>query len=427
MNDFLKPLIEGKTSWGRWLTISAVLTLLFTLVSITAEQIFLAFALVFWIALLIRRERTLAFPRFFWPLLAYTALSLVATLASKSVPTSLGDDKGMLLYLIVPIAMAAFTRRDEFEPAYAALLASAAVSALYAIGYFAVAFQGQLDTAHRVRAFMSHYMTQGGVMLLFCCVALAFALFKRGRARLPWVAGLALGAAALLLTLMRSGWIGIGLALCVLLALRRPKLILLVPVLAALVYLAGPASVKARFRSIFSLQGYSNAERVEYLKAGLKIVRDYPLFGTGPKTVSIVFQDPKYGLSDLARRNVHLHSNIMQIAAERGLFALLAWLAFVVQALVSLARLVRKARDPAVFAAAAGALAALAAFFVAGLMEYNFGDAEVVTLLMFVITLPFAMERANRHCEEDRSCGTTKQSRSAHAVASPPPGARNDI
>lgn len=404
MNDFLKPLTAGKSAWEKLILAASLLALLSSLLSISAEQVFLALALLCWVVLLLQKKRTFAAPAFFWPLLAYVALSLVATAFSKSPSLSLSDDKGMLIYLAVPIFLAAFTRTGEFELPYAALLVSAILSALYAVGYFFVVFKGTLDTAHRVRAFMSHYMTQGGVCLLFCALALAFVFFKRGKARIVWAAGFALGAVALLLTLMRSGWIGIGVALCVLLALWKPKLILLVPVLAVLIYFASPQAVKARILSIFSLQGYSNAERVEYAKAGLKIIKDYPIFGTGPKTVSIVFQDPKYGLSELAKRNVHLHSNIIQIAAERGLPALLAWLAFIAAAFASLVRLL-KTRDPALRAAAAGALAALAAFFVAGFMEYNFGDAEVATLLLFIITLPFAMRRA-KECHPERSEGS---------------------
>ena len=38
-------------------------------------------------------------------------------------------------------------------------------------------------------------------------------------------------------------------------------------------------------------------------------------------------------------------------------------------------------------------------------MEYNFGDAEVVTLLLFILTLPFAMERA-KECHPERSEGS---------------------
>jgi O-antigen ligase len=147
--------------------------------------------------------------------------------------------------------------------------------------------------------------------------------------------------------------------------------------------------MKARAWSIFSLDSYGNRLRFEYMGAGLKIIRDFPLHGTGPDTVDMVFQDPKYGLSSEARRNVHLHNNIIQIAAERGIPALLAWLAFVGWAGASLAGLL-KTRDPSVLPFAAAGTAALLAFFAAGLFEYNFGDSEVIVLLLYLMTLPFA-------------------------------------
>ena len=158
--------------------------------------------------------------------------------------------------------------------------------------------------------------------------------------------------------------------------------------------------MKKRALSIFRLDSYGNALRFEYMGAGLKIIRDFPLHGTGPDTVDMVFQDPKYGLSSEARRNVHLHNNIIQIAAERGIPALLAWLAFVGWAGASLAGLL-KTRDPSVLPYAAAGTAALLAFFAAGLFEYNFGDSEVIVLLLYLITLPFAVragaKRPGRH------------------------------
>jgi len=47
-----------------------------------------------------------------------------------------------------------------------------------------------------------------------------------------------------------------------------------------------------------------------------------------------------------------------------------------------------------VLACTAGAIAALAALCAAGFFEYNFGDSEVTTLLLFILTLPFALGRA---------------------------------
>jgi O-antigen ligase len=155
-----------------------------------------------------------------------------------------------------------------------------------------------------------------------------------------------------------------------------------VPLAAGLLFFVSPQAVKNRAKSIFSLQGYSNWERIAYLKAGIEIIKDYPLFGTGPDTVDMVYQNPKYGLDESAKRNVHLHSNFTQIAAERGIVTLAAWLAFLIWAFVSL-----------IVPLAAGSLAALAALFVSGLFEYNFGDSEITTLFLFLLAAPFALDR----------------------------------
>ena len=128
------------------------------------------------------------------------------------------------------------------------------------------------------------------------------------------------------------------------------------------------------------------------MNAGIKIIKHRPLFGTGPNTVDMVFQHPRYGLSENAKRNVHLHNNITQIGAERGIPALLAWLTFMVWAAVSLIKLIRT-RDPSVLPFSAAGLAALCALATAGLFEYNFADSEITVVFLYLITLPMALRR----------------------------------
>jgi hypothetical protein len=42
----------------------------------------------------------------------------------------------------------------------------------------------------------------------------------------------------------------------------------------------------------------------------------------------------------------------------------------------------------------AGSIAAVAGFLVAGLFEYNFGDAEVIDLLWVVMAFPFVVGKS---------------------------------
>jgi len=201
-----------------------------------------------------------------------------------------------------------------------------------------------------------------------------------------------LGLFALTLTLTRSAWIGIVAAVSTVLILYRPISVLILPIAVGLFFILSPDIVQKRVISIFGLKSYSNQQRIEYLKAGWEIIKEYPLFGTGPDTVDLVFQNPKYRLTADAKKNVHLHNNIVQICAERGVFALTAWLMFMMTAFVSLVRMLKN-RDPALFSLAAGTTAALLALALAGLFEYNFGDSEITTLFLYLTTVPFTMKR----------------------------------
>jgi O-antigen ligase len=374
-----------KSLWRTLLAYSLAAGILFILISISVMEIFLAAALVSWLVLTVKERVRPALPAFFWPLLVFAGLTLLASALSVNPAVSFVNSRKLLLFLIVPIVMTAAATARARVRASRALLVSGLISAAYAIAYFI--FKAQ--PGERVQGFMGHPMTQGGLLLLFLCAAMSFILFLRDRTRWLWGAAFLLASAGLALTYTRSAWVGFVLALALLLFLYKPAAVILLPVVVGLFAIAAPPPMKTRALSIFSLDNYGNRLRFEYMRAGLKIVRDFPLHGTGPDTVDMVFQDPKYELSSEARRNVHLHNNIIQVAAERGIPALLAWLAFVVTAFASLIRLLKN-RDPSVFPYAAAGTAALAAFFAAGLFEYNFGDSEVIVLLLYLITLPFA-------------------------------------
>jgi len=382
---------------------------LFSMISISLAQGFLALALLAWIVLLLRGKRRFEAPPFFWALAVYAGLSLLSSAASVNPRMSFWDSRDLLLILAVPITMAAVRRRADLEIALTALLLSAAANGVYAI-------IGRLATsAERIKAFMGHYMTQAGLTALVLSFALGF-LFagfsRRTKSALAvpdrkgirteralLASGLLLAAAANVLTYTRGSWIGVAAALAVAIFLWKPKALILLPVIAALGFLAAPKPVKDRALSIFTMRDDSNVARVQYFKAGVKIIADYPLLGTGPDTVDMVFQDEKYGLGYLAKHNVHLHSNLIQIASERGLITLLSWLAFAGLAAAGLGRLLRRippnaSRDAVLCRKiAAGGLAALTAMFVSGFFEYNFGDSEIAQLLLVLISLPFAARR----------------------------------
>src|SRR5687767_6632835 len=71
--------------------------------SIAAAQALLAVALVCWAALVVTRRERIDAPRFFWPLVAFAAMTLLSAVFSPQPRTSLLDTKQLVLFLIVPL------------------------------------------------------------------------------------------------------------------------------------------------------------------------------------------------------------------------------------------------------------------------------------------------------------------------------------
>jgi O-antigen ligase len=100
----------------------------------------------------------------------------------------------------------------------------------------------------------------------------------------------------------------------------------------------------------------------------------------------------------------HLHDNVLQIAAESGLFAAAAYAAIVVCFFVACLRRLRAETDPGRRGVLAGAFLAVAGITAAGFFEYNFGDVEVLMTTLIVMAIPFS--RAFEGAAERRSAGT---------------------
>ena len=376
--------MTGRASTLEWIGFLLVAACLGVIqLSIFAGQsvLFTAAALV-WLVVAWRDRRRPETPRFFLPLVVYAALTLASAAVSVDPRASFIDSKQLVLWLMVPI-VARFARGSRATTAIDAVIAIGAAGAL--VGIVQYAMLGYDHVNQRPVGLLSHYMTYSGVLMLVACAAVARLLYQPKEWVWPAVAVPAL-LAALAVTLSRSAYLGMALALTVLLLVRNWKLVLIVPVVAVVGLALAPAVVRDRVRSVLDSNDASRRDRVAMLEMGVAITRDHPFFGVGPEMIEKVY--PQYRpASAVNPTNPHLHNVPVQIAAERGLLALAAWLWFVGVALWDLFRQVR--RGPARAVAGAG-LAAVVGMLGAGLLEYNFGDSEFLMLFLGLITLPFA-------------------------------------
>jgi O-antigen ligase len=362
-----------------------------TQLSIAAAGIFLTLTTVLWLAVVVRGRERVEVPRMFWPLLAYAAATLVATIFSVDPKTSLIDDKQLALFIIVPIAYRLLPGRRSLS-AVDVVITIGALTAVFGIIQF-----GILDfdsEERRPEGFLTHYMTYSGVLMLVACTAAARILFRH-QDRM-W-ASLVMPAliVALATTLSRNAWVGACAGIGLLLLMRDFRLIAALPVIVALFVAFAPPVISDRIYSIFSVHdadagGQSNRDRIAMIKTGMRIIKDDPLTGVGPEMIGPmypVYRDP----TAVKQLNPHLHNVPVQIAAERGLPAMFIWLWFV----ITLVRdFVKQRKRTALPSLPTTGLACVVAMVAAGMFEYNFGDSEFLMLFLLLVTLPYAADRA---------------------------------
>ncbi|MDX1381994.1 MAG: O-antigen ligase family protein [Thermoanaerobaculia bacterium] len=343
-----------------------------------------------------RRWRPLASPALVLPLrlLAWFAFAFVLSIAFSYEPMTSARRLDDLLNLL-PLLLTFVYVEEEAQARLVAggMVAVGALLAVYGLGQMWVG-TGGLDLGHRIPGPFSHYQTFAGVLLLCDVLGLALLTTARGRRRLWLVLALLLINVALFANLTRGVWVALVLSLLFLVAWRAPRYLLAaVPALVVVAFVV-PGPVRDRASTIFDLQNESNYDRLCMVYAGAHMVVERPLFGLGPELVEERY--PLYRHPTAPRdRRPHLHNSYLQIAAESGLVSLVLFLGLLGGSLFAAVRGYRREGGPAGPRADLylGAAAALVAYTFAALFEDNWTDTEVQRVALFIVALPFCLDR----------------------------------
>jgi O-antigen ligase len=337
------------------------------------------------------------------PIAAFAVASVLAALASGHRGESLAACKGLLdllaLFVIASALPDAGTARRFATwlilaltlSAIAGIVQVAACPGADAVAHGTTLAEKFLRKCTRARGFYSIYMTLAGILALAMTAALP-RLARLGRDAWWLAPAWLVSGAGLALTYVRGAWLGFAAgALAVLVGLGRRGL-----VAAAALLLLGAAAfallpgVGARVRTIGSSADDTTRDRLAMLEAGRRLVLEHPVLGIGPGQVKRIY--PSVATAEAMRHSTsHLHNTPLQITVERGLLGLVTWLWVFVAGLVRGTAVLRRlsGHDRAI---ALGVLAAIITFLVGGLFEYNFGDTEVLLVVLALMALPFALD-----------------------------------
>jgi putative inorganic carbon (hco3(-)) transporter len=369
------------------------------LVSIAASQILLAVTVIGYLWMLKSRKGDLP-PGMgiIIPLLVFMIWNVIAALASSNIMLGLTITKKFYLFLLVALVPLIIRGEGRLSWIYKAIFFVSVVSSLRGIGQFVT--DPHRDLLHRISGFMSQWMTYSGLLMLVLVLLAAYALCT-GIRQHKWVIPVgALIVVALVFSLTRNTWAGAMAGIVVLLILRRPWAIAVLIAAVLVFYLVSPGIIKQRLQSGLDAKDTTTRTRIECFWTATRMIQDNPWLGVGPKNVK--FEALKYRreheFPDWAYQ--HMHNNFLQIAAETGIPGLIIWLWFMIRLAWDALRCYRQANSNSfsggeglkreALTASSAALAAWAALLVAGLFEYNFGDSEVLTLFLFIVSAPYA-------------------------------------
>lgn len=308
-----------------------------------------------------------------WLALYYLS-SVVSALLSQDPWHSLKECREGYVLLLLPLS---FYYLPKIALPRLQLLLSGMLSYLTLWGWAAWFISGQKG---RIHGGVSHYMTFTGLLVILILLHTT-TLWELPKGKIKTAGFILLGIAltALAFTLTRNGWVGLGVASLGAFVLTRQKHWLILPV-GLLGFTLLIPSTRQRLASITDLSDPTSRDRLAMWWAGWDFFRHNPFVGIGPGMVKPLY--PWYVKPIAVRHRVpHLHSNPIQISAERGLAGLIAYGGFIFSALTLAYRFRHTWEGQAAFTALLG-------ITTAGFFEYNFGDTEVLLLTLVVTCLP---------------------------------------
>jgi len=316
------------------------------------------------------------------PLAAWIGVSLLATIFASQPLASLFKMKKLILFAMLYWPPAVVTRSWNLGRLFVFLLFAAGVTSLYGVTTFL--WQGGPEWGAVIRGLHGFYLTNSGLLLLCTFPALTLA---RCRTIAPsFRCGAALAALAILssqlLGCLPGTWLGTAAGFFALALRTRSARIALLGVGIIIFVVLGPPVFSERLGDFLDPRGDFRTGLERTWRSAARLFIADPWTGWGLHDLRAEFDavkapgDPSEG---------HMRSVPWQIAVSMGLpgLAAFAWLVAGWFRLLNRAR--ASAPSPFTRAVIEGTEASVVGFLAAGLFEWNFGDSEILALLMFLL------------------------------------------
>jgi len=365
--------------------------------SIAAAEILLGGALLFHLIAIARGQAAVFLPRIFRAWLLWAGLLAFACLSSGALSSGEGELRHLGLIAALFLLLPAIDQEPYRLAIWRGIFVAGSVSSLVLVARFVFRllwYRGGLDPVVYLRGggLQHHWMVFATVEVVIFAGLLEFWHYFPEERR--WLAPMwVLHTAAILFSLTRTLWLSCLLLLAFDLVWRRSRWIWALPVLPCLLFLIAPNAVRTRIADSSQLAYYSNAERLQMLRVGWRMIRQHPLRGVGPGRVEQLYPQYLRAEESLPAYHGHLHNNLVQIAAQSGVPAATAAMLFGICLMWELWKRQRVASDRSEAFLCRAGLLGLAGFAIAGMFDYTYGHSLGLIMVSFAALTPLTPMR----------------------------------
>jgi O-antigen ligase len=336
-----------------------------------------------------RRDKSFLQCPYFWPVVVFAVIALLSSMWGVRPEISLPKCHRLLLFLTIFMMGSAFRpdREGGWKKARLAVVLFIVGTTLRA-AYDVV--RVVVEVGQGVKLFDTGNMRDPQMYMVSLCVLLAAFIGQGpGKKQVPAPVALGLNAIGLILHFKRGAWFSFLLSAAIMSWLARRRKIVMAVVLCA-VALAFVPQVRDRLHHL--KQEFSDRQggrHVLWTKVAPAMLKQYPL-GMGFKATR--HEDFLPYASYVQPKLNHLHNNALQITLEMGSAGLAAWLGWMALTFWMLFKASRVGAGEAA-QLALGVLGAFCALMFNGMVEYNFGDSEILMLLCYLMGLSWVIRQ----------------------------------
>jgi O-antigen ligase len=167
------------------------------------------------------------------------------------------------------------------------------------------------------------------------------------------------------------------------------KFLIYLLVLVTIILFIIPTQFRQRITSIIDPKHPSNESRLIMWDVGWKMFIEHPITGVGDNEITKVYK--MYKIPEFHGEGSHLHSNYMMVLATKGIFGILIYMSLFITLFLKQIKYFRHTENKENKYLIFGCILATISFHISGIFEWNYGDWEVLTLLLFILAIPFIL------------------------------------